>query len=535
MPEGENVSMTMASDMEIYRLEHEAFVSNQGGSTWQEVTLTLLPNVCGIFLTATTLGILKKYIYRDATVVLEFVMIVIPTILCCTVLSELEHIFGVCIIMMLVSALNMWLLGAFRDSINFYKLDVRPVTGKRPFITNFRALTNIITAICILAVDFRIFPRKFVKTERYGFSLMDTGVGLFILANALVAPEARDFSTFRQTGFQETLTKNIKKCIQSCLPLLVLGFGRFIAVELTGYQKHVTEYGVHWNFFITLAAVKLFASMITSTISSKYSLFSGAWILGMHEYIMTTKGLGQWVLGDAPRDDFFSANREGLVSIPGYVGLYFIGVAIGRLIHSTYQNTHTTKSNMKISVKLCGFKFESKYNESMLLCIKLYLITVLALFAFVLYTSHFTVSRRLANVGYCICILTLTITLLHFLLFVEILLDITNYAAINEPCSRNKIKKLSKNSRLNLKKNVENERKEITECVIKGSLEICDAVNYNGLFFFLLSNVLTGLVNMSICTIHVNHLLAIVILIIYMGVSIFCTLILYRLQIPVKL
>lgn len=530
----ENVSMTMASDMEIYRLEHEAFVSNHGGSTWYEVPATVLPNTYGIFLTATTLGVLKKYIHRNVTVILEFILIVIPAILCCTVLSEVTHILSVSVIMILISTLNMLLLGAFHDSINFYKLDVRPVTGKRPFITNFRALTNIITAICILAVDFQIFPRKFAKTERYGYSLMDTGVGLFILANALVAPEARDFSTFRQTGFQETLMKNIKKCIRSCIPLLMLGFGRFVAVELTGYQKHVTEYGVHWNFFITLAAVKLFTSMITSTINSKYSLFSGAWILGMHEYIMTTKGLGTWVLGDAPRDDFFSANREGLVSIPGYVGLYFIGVAIGRLIHSTYQNTHTTKSNMKISVKLYGFKFESKYNESMLLCLKLWLIIVLAHFALALYDSYLTVSRRLANVGYCIYILILTITLLHSLLLVEILLDIANYAAINEPCSRNKTKQLSKNSQLNLKKNVESERKENTECV-KRSLEICDAVNYNGLFFFLLSNVLTGLVNMSICTLYVNQLPAILILIIYMAISIFFTFILYRLQIPVKL
>lgn len=425
----------------------------------------------------------------------------------------------------------MWLLG--NKSIQLSKLDVRPITGKRPFITNFRALTNIITAICILAVDFRVFPRKFVKTEVYGYSLMDTGVGLFILANALVAPEARDFSTSRQTGFQEILTKNIKNCFRSCIPLLVLGFGRFVAVELTGYQKHVTEYGVHWNFFVTLAVVKLFTSMITSTISSKYSLFSGAWILGMHEYIMTTKGLSTWVLGDAPRDDFFSANREGLVSVPGYVGLYFIGVAVGRLIHSTYQSSHT-KSNMKISVKLCGLKFEASYNESMLLCIKLYLISVLAYIALVLYNSYSKVSRRLVNVGYCIWILTLTTTLLNLLLYVEILLDITNYAA-SEPCNENKTKKLSKNSRLNLKKNVESERRENRECVVKRSLEICDAVNYNGLFFFLLSNVLTGLVNMLMCTLYVKQLLTILILIIYMAISIFSTLILYRLQIPIKL
>ncbi|KMQ95101.1 phosphatidylinositol-glycan biosynthesis class w [Lasius niger] len=269
----------MASSKEQYRLEQEAFVSNHGGTTPQEVIFTLLPNVCGILLTTTTLGVLRKYTHKNVKVVIEFVLIVIPTILCCTVLSE--HIGTVCIVMISISALNIMLLGT---------------------------------------VDFRVFPRKFAKTEVFGYSLMDTGVGLFILANALVAPEARDFCIYRQAGFQETLMKNIKNCFRGCVPLLVLGFGRFMAVEYTGYQKHVTEYGIHWNFFLTLAVVKLFTSMITSTISSKYSLFSGAWILGMHEYIMSTKGLKTWVLRDGPRIDFFSANREGLVSVPGYVG-----------------------------------------------------------------------------------------------------------------------------------------------------------------------------------------------------------------------
>lgn len=517
--------MTMAS-MEGYRFEQEAFVSNHENFSWLLIILTL-PNIVGMMLTTTTLGVLKKYIDRNVAVVVEFVLIIIPIILCYTVLSE--YIMSVCIVMMFIIILNIWLLKIKNVQL---KLDVRPVTGKRPFITNFRALVNIITAFCILAVDFRIFPRKFAKTEMYGYSLMDTGVGLFILANALVAPEARDFSTSHKTGFQETLTKNIKS-FRSCIPLLILGFGRFIAVELTGYQKQVAEYGVHWNFFLTLAVVKLFTGMIISTISSKYSLFLGVWILGMHEYIMTTKGLSTWVLGDAPRDDFFSANREGLVSIPGYVGLYFIGVAIGRLIHSTYQNSNT-KSNMKISGKLCGFKFEASYNESILLSIKIHLISVLTSTAWISCRSYLKVSRRLANAGYCIWMLILTTNLLCWLLYLEIVLDMINYAA-SEPCNENKTKKLSKNSRLNLKKNVESERKEDTECVVKRSLEICDAVNYNGLFFFLLSNVLTGLVNILMCTLHVKQLLAILILIIYMAISIFSTLILYRSQIRVKL
>ena len=66
-----------------------------------------------------------------------------------------------------------------------------PMNGRRSFIGSFRAYVNICTAISILAVDFVVFPRRFAKVETYGTGLMDAGVGAFVIANALVSPEAR--------------------------------------------------------------------------------------------------------------------------------------------------------------------------------------------------------------------------------------------------------------------------------------------------------------------------------------------------------
>ena len=48
------------------------------------------------------------------------------------------------------------------------------------------------TAIVILAVDFRVFPRRLAKTESFGVSAMDIGVVFFVISNALVSPDARD-------------------------------------------------------------------------------------------------------------------------------------------------------------------------------------------------------------------------------------------------------------------------------------------------------------------------------------------------------
>lgn len=65
------------------------------------------------------------------------------------------------------------------------------MSSRRPFISYFRGQTLLATAVAILAVDFTIFPRRFAKTETYGTGLMDTGVGLFVVVNAVVSPEAR--------------------------------------------------------------------------------------------------------------------------------------------------------------------------------------------------------------------------------------------------------------------------------------------------------------------------------------------------------
>ncbi len=56
--------------------------------------------------------------------------------------------------------------------------------------------------------------------------------------------------------------KNVLVAVQSSLPLWILGVGRVISVKGTDYHEHVAEYGVHWNFFFTLAVVKVLTSSI---------------------------------------------------------------------------------------------------------------------------------------------------------------------------------------------------------------------------------------------------------------------------------
>jgi phosphatidylinositol glycan class W len=76
---------------------------------------------------------------------------------------------------------------------------------------------------------------------------MDIGVGSFIFAQGLMQarkPLADAWSLFVQQ-FRQTVIH--------CVPLFALGIIRLIAVKGSNYQEHASEYGIHWNFFFTLA------------------------------------------------------------------------------------------------------------------------------------------------------------------------------------------------------------------------------------------------------------------------------------------
>jgi phosphatidylinositol glycan class W len=224
-------------------------------------------------------------------------------------------------------------------------------SSRKPFLSVYRAQMMMSTVVAILAVDFYVFPRRFAKTEEFGFGLMDVGVGSFILSHAMVSPMARALSgssaldgALRAKKTDDpraapvsggrSWARMLLKVAQNVSPMLLMGSARFFMIRTTNYQEHVTEYGVHWNFFFTLAVVALLSTLISVRPPLAGAL--GTILIVGYQFSLQHLGLERYIL-HAPRVDFVSANKEGICSAVGYFALYLFGVELGHMLNTTGQ------------------------------------------------------------------------------------------------------------------------------------------------------------------------------------------------------
>ena len=265
-------------------------ISNLEGTTEYEVVLLAAVFITSYWMWKVVAMKLNKTFYA-----MEYLLLALPLLLSTTLLSD--HI-------------ERLLLAQFLGIVFLHVLGPLPfkrvVAGKQEsFINAARCFLQFSTCIAILAVDFHSFPRRFAKTEKYGVSWMDVGVGAFVFSSGLVSGS--------RTQMKAT---SLWKTLRLSLPALLLGLLRLLSTKSLDYQEHESEYGVHWNFFMTLGILPILVNLQNVLIGRQFQLVVGGFIICLYQYALTFWGLEEYIL-HAPRVNLISMNREGLCSLVG--------------------------------------------------------------------------------------------------------------------------------------------------------------------------------------------------------------------------
>lgn len=351
---------------------------------------------------------------------------------------------------------------------------------RKAFITTYRSHMMIITNLAILAVDFNLFPRRFAKVETWGTSLMDLGVGSFVFSMGLVncravIKESVGISPRHKFNVKSYLHLIYKNTVKS-LPILLLGIIRCLSVKSLEYQEHVTEYGVHWNFFMTLGLLPIFIGLLDPLLSVLPRALISLMIISLVEVVLQKLELLSYIVrNDNRMNNLITMNKEGIVSFAGYLSIFLFGQSIGFF----------TLTGYKTPLNLLGFYGNSKLSKKLTLTKDLSVSTTQGLaitsviyslmFYYVLHGKAFLgVSRRLSNLSYVLWVVSYNTVYLQCYNIIE--------RFSNKPLSVS---------------------------------PIVNAINNNGLACFLLANLLTGLVNMTIDTLNCGPKTTLTILLLY--------------------
>uniref|UniRef100_A0A1I7ZPF6 Phosphatidylinositol-glycan biosynthesis class W protein n=1 Tax=Steinernema glaseri TaxID=37863 RepID=A0A1I7ZPF6_9BILA len=396
---------------------------------------------------------------------IDFLLLVTPMLLSLTLMAEYVFLLVLCQIATVICVASCLICEycvynkekpPFQQVVNQV---IAPEMGPTMFFTYLRSMLMTYTCIAILAVDFPVFPRRFAKTETFGHSVMDIGAAAFVFVMG-----AAETIRLSRKDSQKTSLRSLVKSSRMTLVLVAIGMCRTIILPLLNYQLHVTEYGTHWNFFYTLAVIKAFSIMHSLICNGNFSMILGFALCGLHEYLLTGLGYKIWILSDAGRDTWVSANREGIFSILGYLALYCFGYRIGQIAAPSG------------CVRLKAYFW---------LTVKIFVLAGLFFLVQRFPLEHFfgAPSRRLMNLPFIFAMNGLFTWALAMFLVVQ-LVSLSGWAAripsfhLEETAATNKL----------------------NPCILA-------AVNGKGflVLFFLLSNIMTGAVNLSMDTIGVTN------------------------------
>ncbi|CAL1710321.1 unnamed protein product [Somion occarium] len=323
--------MSTTSD---YKTSKEAFVSGMSGSTIGHVNMISLVALSSIALHSSLRTRLPPS--KPLSFPAEFLVLAVPLLLSVTIAANAPGLLN---LVLIVATIGVLLMFPRRESGNVLPLGVSQTSSPNrdgqengrardvgvdeeeedvrgmgrdgvalgithipllPALTTYRAHMLLLTAICILAVDFQVFPRELAKCETFGVSLMDLGVGSFVFSQGVVSalPIIKN-PLYLTTPFVPKFTTVLRKC----LPLLLLGLLRTVSVKVLLHPLIL---------YLPISLVGVIVAL-------------------SHQLALSSGGLTSYVLNE-PRESFISANKEGLVSLTGYLAIHLLGLSTGTLV-----------------------------------------------------------------------------------------------------------------------------------------------------------------------------------------------------------
>lgn len=337
------------------QMQQQDFYTNKEGSSFLEpyALITLWP------LSRLLWSCVKLYTLRftnSAPLFLEFIILFTPFLLAVTLLQSYVY-YLVAAVAILTWTLLLKLLISGEPLLRLVQdKKVSNALEPRGLMASLLATLMLSVTVCILAVDFQIFPRRGAKTTDYGFSIMDAGVGAFIAFSGAVSPEGKhavESSTDRTINTKLGL---IARTLSSSIPLIALGGLRLLLVRWFEYREITEEYGTHLNFFAVLAAVKLISCFVYCVIGRRIKLnYVGIALIVVYQLFLNYYA-NEHIIANKSRDTFFMANKEGMLSIIGLTGYHLVYTRLQLIIddasktNKRYGITQTLKALVRLAL-----------------------------------------------------------------------------------------------------------------------------------------------------------------------------------------
>ncbi|KAL6304631.1 GWT1-domain-containing protein [Sparassis latifolia] len=531
----------MTSD---YKTSKEAFVSGMTGSSIGHINMVssvALSSVALYYAFRTRIPWSKTYQFTT-----EFSLLVVPLLCSVTLFANTPGVLSLC--MSIAGGLSLLLprletgiplpssLHPSRasspqckrgtDPSQEYEATQNTPVAPLPALTTYRAHMLLLTFLCILAVDFPIFPRSLAKCETFGASLMDVGVGSFVFSSGIVSA----IPLIKTPSYlSEPLIPKVIVVTRKCAPLMLLGVLRTLSVKGVEYPS---EYGVHWNFFFTLAFVPILQVLLHPLMLRLPISLLGV-LVSLFQQLILSAGLMGFVL-TSPRVGLIGANKEGIVSLTGYLAIYLLGISTGTVVlppspsyfRRRQQQLTQVHSNAGRKAKYSSDSDSDesgvdrrglprrlpvpymRENDKTAIELSSYAVVWWVLFAVAkAFGIGGGISRRVVNLQYIIWVSAYnTSFLLGYILLDLIFFPSPFSKSTYSPTS--KLKVHPDPGLLDKRKN----KPELTET----PPALFEAVNRNGLVLFLLANFATGLINLSLPTMYMSDWLAMVVLSVYM-------------------